>query len=69
MAKFFYLAKPRKRKMNLCRLVYCSHAVPKLDYSDLKDILEKSQSNNAPLGITGMLSYGNSMFFTGTGRK
>ena len=48
--------------MSLCRLTYCSSAIPNLEYPDLKDIMEKSQKNNSSLGITGMLCYGNSMF-------
>ncbi len=48
--------------MTLCRLIYCSQAIPELNYSALKDIMEKSQKNNQPVGVTGILSYGNSMF-------
>lgn len=48
--------------MSLCRLTYCSHAIPNVNYQNLKDILEKSQKNNTPLGITGLLCYGNGMF-------
>ncbi|MGK7876130.1 MAG: BLUF domain-containing protein [Xenococcaceae cyanobacterium] len=48
--------------MSLCRLIYCSQAIPELTYADLKDIMEKSEKNNTPVGITGMLCYGNSMF-------
>lgn len=46
----------------LCRLIYFSRAVPELGYSDLKEIMEKSEKNNFRDGITGMLCYGNSMF-------
>lgn len=48
--------------MLLVRLIYCSRATGQLGYSDLKDILEKSDKNNPLVGITGMLCYGNSMF-------
>jgi len=48
--------------MSLCRLTYCSHAISTLNYQDLKDILEKSQKNNTPLGLTGLLCFGNGMF-------
>lgn len=48
--------------MILTRLVYCSTASPKIGYQDLKDILEVSQKNNPPVGLTGMLCYGNSKF-------
>ncbi len=48
--------------MSLCRLIYCSQAAPNVEYYELKDILEKSEKNNAPVGITGMLCFGDSMF-------
>lgn len=48
--------------MSLCRLTYCSHAIPSLDYQDLNNILEKSQKNNTTLGLTGLLCFGNGMF-------
>ncbi len=48
--------------MSLCRLIYSSQAISGLTYPDLKDILEKSEKNNPPLGITGFLCLGNSMF-------
>ncbi len=48
--------------MILTRLIYCSTAAPNLDYRDLKDILLKSEKNNTPLGITGMLCFGNCKF-------
>jgi hypothetical protein len=48
--------------MRLCRLIYSSQAVPSLQYSDLLDIMEKSEQNNLPVGLTGMLCYGDSMF-------
>lgn len=46
----------------LCRLIYVSRAVATIKYPDLKDILEKSQENNASDGITGILCFGNGMF-------
>jgi len=48
--------------MTLCRLIYSSYAAPNLGYLDLIDIMEKSEKNNIPVAITGMLCYGNSMF-------
>jgi hypothetical protein len=48
--------------MALYRLIYVSQAVSDLEYSDLVDILEKSERNNKIVGITGMLSFGDSMF-------
>lgn len=48
--------------MALYRLIYVSQAVSSLDYSDLVDILQKSERNNKVVGITGMLSFGDSMF-------
>lgn len=48
--------------MVLCRLVYCSEAVSSLAYPELKDIMEKSEKNNTPVGISGMLCYGNDKF-------
>lgn len=48
--------------MSLYRLIYGSHAAPTVQYYDLKDILEKSEKNNRPVGVTGMLCYGDDMF-------
>ena len=48
--------------MALYRLIYVSQAVSGLEYPDLVDILEKSERNNKKVGITGMLSFGDSMF-------
>ncbi len=48
--------------MALYRLIYVSQAVTGLEYPDLVDILEKSERNNKSAGVTGMLSFGDSMF-------
>ena len=48
--------------MVLCRLIYASEAAAGLGYPDLKDIMEKSEKNNIPVGISGMLCYGNDKF-------
>ncbi|WP_081980671.1 BLUF domain-containing protein [Neosynechococcus sphagnicola] len=48
--------------MSLHRMVYFSSAAPGLSYPDLMDIMEKSQTNNAHAGITGLLCSGNGMF-------
>jgi hypothetical protein len=48
--------------MAIYRLIYVSQAVAGLEYPDLVDILEKSERNNKKVGITGMLSFGDSMF-------
>lgn len=48
--------------MALYRLIYVSQAIAGLEYSDLVEILEKSERNNKKVGITGMLSFGDSMF-------
>lgn len=48
--------------MVLCRLMYSSQAVEGLAYPELKDIMEKSEKNNAPVGISGMLCFGNEKF-------
>ncbi len=48
--------------MVLCRLIYSSQAIAGLAYPDLKDIMEKSEKNNLPVGISGMLCYGNKKF-------
>lgn len=48
--------------MNLSRLIYCSRAIADLDYGDLKDIMTKSQKNNQPVGVTGILCFGNTIF-------
>ncbi len=48
--------------MALYRLIYVSQAIAGLEYPDLVDILDKSERNNKSVGITGMLSFGDSMF-------
>ncbi len=48
--------------MALYRLIYVSQAIAGLEYPDLVEILQKSEHNNKKVGITGMLSFGDSMF-------
>ncbi|AFY74651.1 sensor of blue-light using FAD [Synechococcus sp. PCC 7502] len=48
--------------MTLSRLIYLSYAAPNLGYSDLLDIMEKSERNNSAAAVTGMLCYGDFMF-------
>ncbi len=48
--------------MGLYRLIYMSRAVPELGYSDLRDIMAKSEVNNSQVGLTGLLCFGNGMF-------
>ncbi len=48
--------------MALHRLIYLSYARPGLGYSDLRDIMDKSEVNNAKAGVTGMLCFGNNIF-------
>lgn len=48
--------------MVLCRLIYGSTARADLAYPELKDIMEKSEKNNTPVGISGMLCFGNEKF-------
>lgn len=48
--------------MVLCRLIYASEAKAGLAYPELKDIMEKSEKNNTPVGISGMLCFGNEKF-------
>ena len=48
--------------MALYRLIYVSQASPNLEYPDLISIMQKSEQNNRPAGVTGMLSFGDSMF-------
>ena len=48
--------------MALYRLIYVSQSVTGLEYPDLVDIMGKSERNNKKVGITGMLSFGDSMF-------
>jgi hypothetical protein len=48
--------------MPLHRLIYSSYAVPNFNYQDLKAIMEVSNKNNRLAGITGILSYCDSMF-------
>jgi hypothetical protein len=50
------------KSMALYRLVDVSQAIAGLEYPDLVEILEKSERNNKKVGITGMLSFGDSMF-------
>lgn len=47
----------------LSHLIYASTAVPGLDASDLKSILQAARSNNARLSVTGMLLYTSGSFF------
>jgi Sensors of blue-light using FAD len=47
---------------NLCNFLYCSHATAQMNDSELPRILEKSKTNNADQGITGLLVYGGGMF-------
>ncbi|NJK59120.1 MAG: BLUF domain-containing protein [Oscillatoriales cyanobacterium SM2_1_8] len=48
--------------MGLHRLVYVSQARPSLGYADLFDIMEKSERNNKPAGLTGLLCFGDGWF-------
>jgi len=48
--------------MALYRLIYVSQAASGLEYPDLINILEKSERNNKESGVTGMLSFGDTMF-------
>ncbi len=48
--------------MALFRLIYVSQGIAGIEYPDLIDILAKSERNNKAVGITGMLSFGDSMF-------
>ncbi|MBF2099226.1 MAG: BLUF domain-containing protein [Gloeomargaritaceae cyanobacterium C42_A2020_066] len=48
--------------MTLTRLIYLSQAIPDLKYPDLKAIMEKSETNNGHVGITGLLCYGDGLF-------
>ncbi len=41
--------------MQLYRLIYVSDVASYIDWTDLKDILLKSQENNASLDVTGLL--------------
>jgi len=62
-----FVQAPRRRLFGenavvLSRLVYYSRAAEGLSYADLKDIMEASERNNTPQGITGLLCYGNGWF-------
>ncbi len=48
--------------MALHRLIYLSYARPGLGYSDLRNIMDKSEVNNTQAGVTGMLCFGNNIF-------
>ncbi len=48
--------------MAIYRLIYVSQAVAGLEYPDFVDIMTKSERNNKQVGITGILSFGDSMF-------
>ncbi|MCY7332644.1 MAG: BLUF domain-containing protein [Pseudanabaena sp. CAN_BIN31] len=50
------------RIMALYRLIYVSQAIAGLEYPDFIEISQKSEFNNKKVGITGMLSFGDSMF-------
>lgn len=43
-----------------CRLIYFSEVRGSLSRADLKDILARSRSNNAAVGVTGALCFNNS---------
>ena len=46
---------PLESSMKLYRLIYMSDTAEYIDWTDLKDILMKSEQNNAELDITGLL--------------
>ncbi|GAK58393.1 activator of photopigment and puc expression [Candidatus Vecturithrix granuli] len=48
--------------MNLYRLIYMSDAADYIDWEDLKDILTKSEKNNAKIDVTGMLVFSDNKF-------
>lgn len=48
--------------MSLYRLIYMSAAADYIDWDDLKDILTKSEKNNAELDVTGMLVLSDNKF-------
>lgn len=45
------------------RLIYMSRSNEKMSEAKLKDIMETAQSNNAKVGVTGMLLYAGDTFF------
>lgn len=47
---------------DLRNILYCSHATPQMNESELSRILEMAQRNNAAQSITGLLVYGGGMF-------
>ncbi len=48
--------------MKLYRLMYLSEAAPALDWNDFKQIMVKSEENNAKLHITGILLLSDNKF-------
>ncbi|NUN63303.1 BLUF domain-containing protein [Pseudanabaena biceps] len=48
--------------MALYRLIYVSQATSTVGYPELVSIMAQSERNNQKVGITGMLSFGDSMF-------
>ena len=48
--------------MSLHRLIYLSYARPGIGYTDLRQIMDKSEVNNMKAGVTGMLCFGNNVF-------
>jgi hypothetical protein len=46
----------------LVRLMYASRAVPTVDQDQLVAIVRKSKANNGPLGVTGVLCFGEGIF-------
>jgi hypothetical protein len=46
----------------LVRLLYASRAVPTVDQDELLAIVRKSKSNNAKLGVTGVLCFSEGIF-------
>lgn len=48
--------------MNLVRLIYASEMTQPMSMPALVGLLEKARPNNARLGLTGMLTFGNGQF-------
>lgn len=48
--------------MQLCQLIYVSHATQKLTMRDTMAIVDAASAKNAVLGLTGLLCYGGGYF-------
>ncbi|HUX81803.1 MAG TPA: BLUF domain-containing protein [Halothiobacillus sp.] len=49
----------------LVRLLYVSKVTPQVGHGDIRTILEASQRNNTPRGVSGLLMFNPAIFYNG----